>query len=358
MSLIVSQTPANRLPAELVNNAAFVKQVDFDPVHQGAETGQPAEKIHSSALPRFDSVSISDNRAMHIYSDPSMSIEAGPDAPVRDPDAKIRVYFNALSDRDYYLTQARAENGAVADYFFELRPDDIEQQAKAIVSGEGYDPYHPATEFFVKGLCQWFSEDDTKSVADTFEAVCREYAGILENGRTPALSELKTTFSFCEEEVSISKLFDMVEAGKKISQQSNQYGCIGTSMYIGLAAGGMLKSAALKYANTLPSGIGKAFSDNFERLFDNSAKCSVQKWNEWSKTDANSILPEDYRDYIADQAAYAYQLFSQSNLTRGDVSDKIYQFCVRNQYAYGGVAVTDFRSIMNGYYQEIVKLLG
>ncbi len=59
MSLIVSQTPVNRLPADLVNNAAFVKQVDFDPVHQTAETGQPAEKIHGEALPRFDKVSIS-----------------------------------------------------------------------------------------------------------------------------------------------------------------------------------------------------------------------------------------------------------------------------------------------------------
>ena len=72
----------------------------------------------------------------------------------------------------------------------------------------------------------------------------------METGRTPALSEMKTTFSFCGEEVSVSKLFDMVEAGKKISQQSNQYGCVGTSMYIGLAAEGMLKSAAVKYANT------------------------------------------------------------------------------------------------------------
>ena len=59
MSLIVSQMPVNRLPAELVNNAAFVKQVDFDPVHQSAETGQPAEKIHGSVIPRFDTVSIS-----------------------------------------------------------------------------------------------------------------------------------------------------------------------------------------------------------------------------------------------------------------------------------------------------------
>lgn len=124
MSLIVSQTSVNRLPAELVNNAAFVKQVDFDPVHQDAETGQPAEKIHGSALPRFDTVSIRDNRSIHIYSDPSMSLEAGPDAPIQDPDAKIRVYYNALSGRDDYLTQERAQNGAVADCFFELRPDD------------------------------------------------------------------------------------------------------------------------------------------------------------------------------------------------------------------------------------------
>lgn len=59
MPLIVSQTSVNRLPAELVNNAAFVKQVDFDPVHQDAKTDQPAEKIHGDALPCFDTVSIS-----------------------------------------------------------------------------------------------------------------------------------------------------------------------------------------------------------------------------------------------------------------------------------------------------------
>lgn len=294
-----------------------------------------------------------------IYSggDTPMSIEAGPDAPVRDPDAKIRIYYNALSGRDYYLTQERAQNGAVADYFFELRPDDIEQQAKAIASGEGYDSYHPATEFFVKGLCQWFSEDDTQSVADTFEAVCREYAEILETGHTPALSELKTTFSFCGEEVSVSELFDMVEAGKKISEQSNKYGCIGSSMYIGLAATGMLKSQALNYAQTLSSGVGKAFADNVTRLFDNSAKCSIQKWNELSGTGTGSTLPEDYRSYIADQASYAYQLFSQTNMSSSDVSAKINQFCLKNQYSYSGMATTDFRSIMNGYYQEIVKLL-
>lgn len=58
MSLIVSQTPVNRLPAELVNNAAFVKQVNFDPVHQIAANGQPAERVNGIAN-SFDTISIS-----------------------------------------------------------------------------------------------------------------------------------------------------------------------------------------------------------------------------------------------------------------------------------------------------------
>ena len=361
MSLIVSQVPVNQLPAELVNNAAFVKQVDFDPVHETAETGQPAEKIHGSATQYFDTVSISehlaDGRQMQIVSDSSLSIEAGADAPARDPNAKIRIYYNALSGRDDDLTQKRAQNGAIVDYFFELRTDDIAQQAKAIVSGEGYDPYHPATQAFVKGLCQWFSEDDTQAVADIFEAVCYEYADLLKDGHTPALSELKTTFSFSGEEVSVSKLFDMVETGKKISEQSNKYGCIGTGMYIGLAATGMLKAQALNYAQTLSSGVCKAFADKMAQLFDNSAKCSIRKWNELSGTGVDATLPEDYRGYVADQASYAYQLFSQSNMSSDDVSAKINQFCLKNQYAYGGIATTDFRSIINGYYQELTRLL-
>lgn len=58
MSLIVSQTPVNRLPAELVNNAAFIKKVDFDPVHETPKTEQPAVKINGTAN-RFDTISIS-----------------------------------------------------------------------------------------------------------------------------------------------------------------------------------------------------------------------------------------------------------------------------------------------------------
>lgn len=49
MGLIVTQIPVDRLPAGLAQSAAFVKQVDFDPVHESPVTDQPAEKIHGGA---------------------------------------------------------------------------------------------------------------------------------------------------------------------------------------------------------------------------------------------------------------------------------------------------------------------
>lgn len=89
MSLIVSQTPANRLPTELVNNAALVKQVDFDPVHQTAETGQPAEKIHGSELPRFDTLSISAEALAKAKDVQRLSFADGTDILSLDAEADI-----------------------------------------------------------------------------------------------------------------------------------------------------------------------------------------------------------------------------------------------------------------------------
>lgn len=58
MSLIIGQAAVPKLPDELVKNAAFVKTVDFDPVHETGRTDPPGEKIHGTA-PRFDELSIS-----------------------------------------------------------------------------------------------------------------------------------------------------------------------------------------------------------------------------------------------------------------------------------------------------------
>ena len=85
--------PSGRLPAELVNNAAFVKRVDFDPVHQTAESSQPAEKIHGSALPRFDIVSISAEAIAKTKDVQRLSFVDGTDILSLDAEADISQSF-------------------------------------------------------------------------------------------------------------------------------------------------------------------------------------------------------------------------------------------------------------------------
>ena len=56
MSLIVEQMAVKRLPSELVNNAAFVKMVDFDPVHESDAPAGPAEQLK---VPDMDTLTLS-----------------------------------------------------------------------------------------------------------------------------------------------------------------------------------------------------------------------------------------------------------------------------------------------------------
>lgn len=59
MYLTISQAAVSKLPGKLIQNSAFVKHVDLNPVHESGQADSPAEKIHGDAHSRFDSVSIS-----------------------------------------------------------------------------------------------------------------------------------------------------------------------------------------------------------------------------------------------------------------------------------------------------------
>lgn len=113
MSLIVSQAPENRLPAQLINNAAFVKQVDFDPVHQTAETGQPAEKIHGSEVSRFDTISISEEALAKAKNIQPMNFADGTGVLSLDAEADISQPFqqgpSMIDIRIWHLWNARTK---------------------------------------------------------------------------------------------------------------------------------------------------------------------------------------------------------------------------------------------------------
>ena len=87
-----------------MKNADFVNQVDFDPVHQAAEDGRSAEKIHGSARPRFDRLSLSEealSRIKEISLDPAARERTqGPAADEFVPEEKREPLNCCLPDKD------------------------------------------------------------------------------------------------------------------------------------------------------------------------------------------------------------------------------------------------------------------
>lgn len=157
MSLIVSQTPVNRLPAELVNNAAFVKQVDFDSVHQTAETGQPAEKIHGSALSRFDTVSISAEALAKAKDIQRLSFADGTDILSLDAEADISQPFQqgpSILDITDPASLERKKQGDALSRAMSSWNTTVEQLKQISESSRAYG-YAETITLFKTGYADW-----------------------------------------------------------------------------------------------------------------------------------------------------------------------------------------------------------
>ena len=144
MSLIISNE-AKRLPAELVNNAAFVKYIDFDPVHQSPESHQPAEKI-SGMAGRFDTVSISAEALAKAKDIRGLSPEAGPDNAEASQRAPVDITDSSFLERkkqgDALGRAMRSWNAVVAQ---------LKQKSE---SSQAYG-YGETRRLFQKGYKDW-----------------------------------------------------------------------------------------------------------------------------------------------------------------------------------------------------------
>lgn len=157
MSLIVSQTPVNRLPAELVNNAAFVKQVDFDPVYQDAEIGQSAEKNRGSALPRFDTVSISAEALAKTKEVQRLSFTDGTDILSLDAEADVSQPFqhgpSVIDITDPASVERKKQSDAMGRAMKSWNAT-VERLKQISESSEAYG-YTETIKLFKNGYADW-----------------------------------------------------------------------------------------------------------------------------------------------------------------------------------------------------------
>lgn len=154
MSLIVSQTPANRLPAELVNNAAFVKQINFDPVHQTVESGQPAERVNGFAS-SFDTISISAEGLAKANNIRPLSFADGTDILSIDAEADMsRPFQQGPIDITDPASLERKKRGDALSRAMSSWNTTVEHLKQISESSEAYG-YAETIKLFKTGYADW-----------------------------------------------------------------------------------------------------------------------------------------------------------------------------------------------------------
>lgn len=226
----------------------------------------------------------------------------------------------------YYNCKLNAERGLIDDYFFHLDDDAIKAQAEKLLHGDSYDPDDLSSSVFVRGLCEWFSEKDQASVAKSYENLVSEYAQHMKNDSTPTVSQLQTKFSFAGEETTLGQIFKMRDTA--LALDAVDYGSgTGTGMFLYSAKKGLMKAAAIQYADTLSGQLGTSFKGNLTRLIDNSERFSMQRWKKDEYCAGR--LSKGFYDFLTQSSEYSFKLFSDSNLSNVDFTEKKHLFLDR-----------------------------
>lgn len=219
----------------------------------------------------------------------------------------------------YENCKLNAERGLIDDYFFHLDDGAIKAQAEKLLHGDAYDPDDLSSSVFVRGLCEWFSEKDQASVAKSFENLVYEYAQNMKNGTSPNVSQLQTKFSFAGDETTLGQIFEMRDTALALKEVDYGSGT-GTGMFLYSAKKGLMKAAAIKYADTLPGQLGTSFKGNLTRLIDNSERFSMQRWKQDEY--CSGRLSKGFYDFLTQSSEYSFKLFSESNLSNVDFTEK------------------------------------
>lgn len=300
----------------------------------------------------FDKLSFSEAFQKNYKSNGEVySIDVPADAYTEPEPFTLRM--SSPYSQQYRRCTEGAENGQITDYFFYLDASMIENQAMKVKNGEVYKG-DPIRDLFIKSLNAWFQEGDTAATAESFDAMVNEYVKLLEEGKTPSMSQLKTTFSFGGEQVTISQMFEMRDIARALNDVD--YGSsLGTEMHVGFAKLGMLKVAAQDYAKTLPPGLQGAFSERFSSMVENAYQKRMQTW----KQDAymQGSLTTQHYNRITQTSELAYNLFSSGTLSQSSVQANINKLTESFKDYYHPDSVTVCQRDLTDAYSVLKKLL-
>lgn len=133
-------------------------------------------------------------------------------------------------------------------------------------------------DFFTNGN---YTEMDVAAMQDQMMSIVEELAQQIKDGKTPDIDQVKTTLTVGDAEVSLSKLLEMQQVGRELSQsfEGFSFGSLHEGNIQSFAEMGISKAMADQYGEG-QGALGAMFSDAMDRLYKKGV-AQVEEANQW-----------------------------------------------------------------------------
>lgn len=133
-------------------------------------------------------------------------------------------------------------------------------------------------DFFTNGN---YTEMDVAAMQDQMTSIVEELAQKIKDGKTPDIDQVKTTLTVGDAEVSLSKLLEMQQVGRELSQsfEGFSFGSLHEGNIQSFAEMGISKAMADQYGEG-QGALGAMFSDAMDRLYKKGV-AQVEEANQW-----------------------------------------------------------------------------
>ena len=126
-----------------------------------------------------------------------------------------------------------------------------------------------------------YTEKDVAAMQDQMTSIVKELAQQIKDGKTPNIDQVKTTLTIGDTEVSLSKLLDMQQVGRELSQSFDDisFGSLHESNIQSFAEMGIAKTLADQYGEGQGT-LGAMFSNAMNRLYEKGVS-KIERANQW-----------------------------------------------------------------------------
>lgn len=264
-------------------------QLSFDPTAMEQKAKEFTETLHRNGAISLDNIASQNGAAKTDTYVPSASDASGKTIIDNRADCGLiveTIQYGVTTPSD--ANKSAAAGGATHGFFYHTTDFLMDAAERYATLGENEEFMfrgindvnfvRDTLDFFTNGS---YTEKDVAAMQDQMTSIVEELAQQIKDGKAPDIDQVKTTLTIGDAEVSLSKLLDMQQMGRKLSQSFDDisFGSLYEGNIQSFAEMGIAKAMADQYGEG-QGALGAMFSNAMDRLYEKGVS-QVERANQW-----------------------------------------------------------------------------